>query len=142
MGGGRYDDLTDLLDGPRVAAVGFGMGDAPVLEFLRQLDKLPRLDQDLDVFVIDADARLFPDALDLVGALRRRDLTVDFSYKRAGVGKQFKQASNRGARYAIVLGDEYRDRAQLTVKNLATGRQQAVAAGLMRSDPVSVLESL
>ncbi len=141
-GGGRYDDLTSLLDGPRVPGVGFGMGDAPVVELLRTLDKLPQLQSDLDVYVIDADRQLFPDALGLVDSLRQANLRVDFSYKRIGVGKQFKQAAARAARYAIVIGQEFIDRQELTVKNLTTGEQQAVPAERLRSNPRATLDGI
>jgi len=142
MGGGRYDDLTGLLDGPRVPGTGFGMGDAPVLELLKQLDRLPELAESLDVFVIDAGPEYFGAALNLVGDLRRAGLSVDFSYKRTGVSKQFKQASARRARYAIVVGAELTKRKELTVKNLSTGRQELVAADRLRAGPEAVLKTV
>jgi histidyl-tRNA synthetase len=142
MGGGRYDDLTGMLDGPRVPGVGFGLGDAPVIELLRSLSKLPEAVDALDVYVIDADASLFGQVLNVAENLRRQNLRVDFSYKRTGVGKQFKQAAARGARYAIVLGDEFTERQELAVKNLATGQQQAVPAHRILEDAQAALESL
>jgi len=142
MGGGRYDSLTALLDGPEVPAVGFGMGDAPVLALLELLGKLPELHADLDAYVIDADRKLFPEALRLVASLRQANLRVDFSYKRIGVAKQFKQAAARAARYAIVIGQEFVDRHELTVKNLSTGEQQAVPAERLRANPRATLDSI
>ena len=142
LGGGRYDNLTGLLDGPRVPGVGFGMGDAPVLEFLRELGKLPAPADVLDIFVIDAERALFPQALAIVGDLRRAGLRVDFSYKRAGVGKQFKQASARGARFAVIVGRELPNAGEVAVKNLTTGRQRAFAADAFRTDPRKALASL
>lgn len=142
MGGGRYDNLTGLLDGPAVPGVGFGMGDAPVIELLRELDKLPVLDHEIDVFLIDADPHLFANMLDLAGLLRRAGLTVDFSYKRAGVGKQFKQAAARGARHAIILGDEFTVRHELTVKNLSTGHQRAIPVGDLQHHPEHTLAGI
>jgi len=127
-GGGRYDSLTELLDGPRVPGVGFGMGDAPILELLSELGKLPALTESLDVFVIDAGEPYFARALEIVGALRRAGLVCDFSYKRQPIGKQFKQAAERGARYAVIVGAELEERHELTVKNLTAGRQKAVPA--------------
>ncbi len=142
LGGGRYDDLTGLLDGPRVPGVGFGMGDAPVIEFLRELGRLPELGDKLDVFLIDADAELLPRVLELAGQLRRAGLQVDFSYKRQSVGKQFKQAAARGARYAIVVGNELTQRGELTVKNLQTGRQVSVAVERLIERPAAALSEI
>ncbi|MGD8450671.1 MAG: histidine--tRNA ligase [Phycisphaerae bacterium] len=142
LGGGRYDNLTELLDGPRVSGVGFGMGDAPVLECLRELSKLPDLSQTLDLFVMDAGGEYFDRVLEIATQLRRAGLTVDFSYKRQAIGKQFKQASGRGARYAIVVGGEYDEKRQLTVKNLSTGEQEAVSAEKLLADPRALLASI
>jgi len=139
MGGGRYDDLTGLLGTVRVPGVGFGMGDAPVLELLRALGKLPTPRHTIDAFIIDTDPGLFADVLRLAGVLRAAGLAVDYSYKRVAVGRQFSQAAARGARYAIVVGQEYLDRQELAVKNLATGVQRAVAADALRHDPAGVL---
>jgi histidyl-tRNA synthetase len=67
---------------------------------------------------------------------------VDFSYKRTGVSKQFKQASARRARYAIVVGAELAERNELTVKNLSTGRQELVPADRLRAGPAVALEAV
>jgi histidyl-tRNA synthetase len=140
MGGGRYDDLTGLLDGPRVPGTGFGMGDPPVLALLQQLGRLPDLAGALDAFVIDAAPEFFAPAVALASDLRRAGLSADFSYRRTGVAKQFAQASARQARYAIVVGAELTERNALTVKNLATGHQQAVPADQFQSDPAPFLK--
>ncbi len=134
LGGGRYDDLTGLLDGPRVPGVGFGMGDAPVFEALKELGKLPEPGDTLDVFLIDADAALFPQLLRISGELRQSGLRVDFSYKRAAIGKQFSQANTRNAQVAIVVGAELAARGELTVKHLASGVQRAVTMNELRED--------
>ena len=141
LGGGRYDNLTGLLDGPRVPGVGFGMGDAPVLEFLRCLGKLPEPADQLDAFIIDADRTLFPEVLALAGHLRAAGLRADFSYKRTGVGKQFKQAAGRGARFAIVIGQETTTAGDLTVKDLATGSQRSLPAATVRADPMCLFRA-
>jgi histidyl-tRNA synthetase len=140
-GGGRYDNLTELLDGPRVSGVGFGMGDAPMFELLRELGKVPELTACLDVFVIDAGAKFFPKVLEVAARLRQTGVSCDFSYKRQNVGKQFKQAGNRGARYAIVIGQEYADRGVLTLKDLATGEQYTKSAAEVLQDPAAALPS-
>jgi histidyl-tRNA synthetase len=142
LGGGRYDDLTGLLGGPRVTGTGFGMGDAPTLELLRELDRLPSLDEALDVFVIDAQRELFGKAQELVATLRQQGLTTDFSYKRTGVTKQFKQAAARGARYAAVVGQEFTQRGELALKNLSTGVQTTVSVQAFRERPRELLASL
>lgn len=139
LGGGRYDDLTSLLDGPKLPGVGFGMGDAPLFEALRQFNKLPAPPEALDVYAIDADEALFPQVLEIIADLRRAGLSVDFSYKRQALGKQLKAASGRGARWAIIVGAEWRERGEVIVKDLASGAQRTEPAEALRRNPAEVL---
>mgnify|MGYP001239155226 CR=1 FL=1 len=142
LGGGRYDDLTGLLDGPRVPGVGFGMGDAPVIEALRELQRLPQPEEMLDVFVIDAAPERFDQALKIAGRLRQASLAVDFSYKRQPIGKQLKQATSRSARFAVIVGTELAERGELVVKDLVTGQQVGFAAEIFLGDAPGMLTRL
>lgn len=138
-GGGRYDNLTELLDGPRLTGVGFGMGDAPNTEFLREIGKLATPAEAIDVFAIDADERLFTEMLGVVSQLRRSGVRADFSFKRSGLGKQLKAASVRGAEFALIVGAEYTQSGELGLKHLPTGRQSSVSGQELLIDPQRVL---
>ncbi|MGE0480927.1 MAG: histidine--tRNA ligase [Phycisphaerae bacterium] len=133
-GGGRYDNLVGLLDGPPIGGVGFGMGDARIVEVLSELGRMPRLEESLDVFVIDADPALFSKALEIVGTLRRAGLAVEFSFKRQPVGKQFKQASARGARFAVIVGTELTDRGEVALKDMQTQTQRTLGADALAAE--------
>ncbi|MCE5327151.1 MAG: histidine--tRNA ligase [Planctomycetaceae bacterium] len=117
-GGGRYDNLLQVLGGPALGATGFGMGDVVLGILLAEKGKLPALGGRLDFFVIDAEGT-FDKALAVVGALRRSGLSADFSYKRQAIGKQFKQASQRGAKFAAIIEPD----GGVTVKDLTAGTQ-------------------
>jgi histidyl-tRNA synthetase len=106
-GGGRYDKLIELFDGPPTPAVGFGMGNV-VLEHvlidkgLMPTDAMPRP----DVFVIaltDDAAKALP------GTVRRLRLDgwhTRFSYRSSrNVGKLLKEADQCGAVRALILDD-------------------------------------
>ncbi len=120
-GGGRYDDLLEVLGGPKVGGTGFGMGDMVLGIVLEERGQIPAglAEQKLDYFVIDGEEGAFEAVLAVVGALRGRGVSADFSYARRPIGKQLKDANRRGAaRAAIVRGDT------VSVKDLATGEQQ------------------
>ena len=120
-GGGRYDDLLEVLGGPKVGGTGFGMGDVVLGILLEEKGKLPAdlRSQRLDFFVVDAEEGQPDKVLEVAAALRGHGLSADFSYKRQSIGKQLKEANRRGAaRAAIVKKDT------VTVKDLASGSQQ------------------
>ncbi len=130
-GGGRYDNLLQLVGGPAAGATGFGMGDVVLGILLDEQGKLPADLQSpsLDVFVIDAGEETFEAALALIGTLRARGIVCDYSFKRAGVGKQLKEANRRGAKSVVLI--EQADTSapgSLSVKILATGEQTSTTA--------------
>jgi histidyl-tRNA synthetase len=132
-GGGRYDNLIELMSDGRVKmpALGFGMGDVVLANLIddtpaakAQLDAWLAVEKAADVFVVVAREDLRPQALALVQQLRDAGQRTDFALAPAKVGKQFQTAEQLGARYAVVVGDEW---PQVKVKTLAT-REEVVMA--------------
>jgi len=139
-GGGRYDHLLEALGGPAMPGTGFGISDVVVLDLLSERGRLPadvRASKRVDLFLIDADASLFGEALALAARLRQGGYHAEFSYRRQGVGKQLKQASGNNAARAVIVGAEYTDRRVLSVKDLATGRQIEVPVDTFLVDPLA-----
>ncbi len=128
-GGGRYDNLLEVLGGPPLSGVGFGTSDVVIVEVLSGLGRLPAeasATRRIEFFVIDADEKLFPEVVSLVMRLRAAGRSAEFSYRRHGMGKQFKQASASGAAKAVIVGAEFTERRAVAVKDLATGEQVEV----------------
>jgi len=115
-GGGRYDNLVELISGGKVdlPALGFGMGDVVLLELLKARGRLPGFDAKLDVFCLIEDETLRGDSLKLVQDLRWSGLSADYSLTSAKPDKQFKRAQELGARQLVRL--ERNSAGQLTAK--------------------------
>jgi histidyl-tRNA synthetase len=132
-GGGRYDRLLSLMSDGKVhlPALGFGMGDV-VLENLiadvpaaaARMEAWLAAEHAADIFVVIAKEELRPQALGLVQRLREADLRVDYPLIAAKVGKQFQTAEQLGARYAVLIGDEW---PQVKLKTLATREEEVVS---------------
>jgi histidyl-tRNA synthetase len=130
-GGGRYDNLLSDFGGPEVTATGMGMGDA-VLEILLREKGLLTDDsvdvQKLDYFVACVDAELFDEAVGITAKIRQQGYSCNFSYKTVALKKQLKQADSMNAAKCIIVGAEYKESAQMVVKNMATGEQELLDA--------------
>lgn len=129
-GGGRYDNLLQVLGGPKVSATGFGMGDVVLGILLEERNLLPDMGMSMDFFVVDAEKDSFPQAMQLVSWLRQAGYIADYSFKRQNIGKQLKQATRRGARAAVIVGPE-----GLSVKNLSTGQQVEMTPDAFQGNP-------
>ena len=139
-GGGRYDQLLEVLGGPPMSGVGFGTSDVVVLDLLGDLNRLPAevtASKRVDCFLIDAGAERFDDVLHLAARLRQAGYAAEFSYRRQGMGKQFKQAASCGAARAVIVGAEYTERNAVAVKNLGTGQQMEMPVDVFLADPLA-----
>ena len=135
-GGGRYDDLLQLLGGPKLSGVGFASSDVVIGDLLKEFKLLPQGQAEpLDAFVIDADTELFEQVIRVVGVLRGMGVRADFSYRRQGLGKQLKAASAAGCACAVLLGQETHQRNAVTIKDLASGEQKEVLLDDLLADP-------
>jgi histidyl-tRNA synthetase len=123
FGGGRYDDLTSLFGGDRVPAVGFGMGDVTMRDFLETHNLLPKMDASADYYICVMTENEAVFAEKTASDLRTKGLrvAVDFTYKK--IGDQIKSADKRGIQNVIVIGAEEAKSGKLKVKNLASGTE-------------------
>jgi histidyl-tRNA synthetase len=124
-GGGRYDNLLGQVGGVQLPALGFGMGDVVLKELLTDRGLLPETRQTLDYYVI-APPEQRAELLALVHRLRDGGASVDYTYKPAGINKQFKNASALGARRTVVLGPETQAEGVAVVRDAETREETRV----------------
>ncbi len=134
-GGGRYDGLVSGLSEGAVdlPAVGFGMGDVVLGNFIAEVPHAEALMQDRlaeartsDVYVIVADEARRLEALQAIQMLRDSGLSTDFSFTPSKVGKQFQAAEQARAKFAVVVGSEWPN---VKVKVMATRAESEVPHG-------------
>ena len=100
-----------------------------------------------DVLVTIFDQASIDDSLRLAADLRAAGVRAELYPEPDKLGKQFKYASARDASFVAVLGTDERARGEVTIKNMKTGEQQAIArpdvAAFLRSNrPTAGSESL
>ena len=117
-GGGRYDDLVQKLGGPALPAVGFAIGDMTFALLLEQRGLMPKIMQGPDVFcVIDGEVGRLAAFAD-IQALRAAGFRVEYPLRDSAFGKQFKAASESGARLALIYGGDEVARGVVKVRDL------------------------
>ncbi len=126
-GGGRYDKLIEMFNGPPTPAVGFGMGDVVLSNVLIDKGLMPDdVSPKPDVFVIAVTDQGAAALGATTAMLRRAGLHVRFSYKETRkFAKLMKEASNSGAKWAVILDDQIANKV-VGLKNLATSEQVEV----------------
>lgn len=128
--GGRYDNLVELLEGPATPAVGFALGmDRAVLVRLKKepapffLTNQPNL----TAMVIP----LFKEALEesflLAQELRKGGIAVPPVMANKKLKNQLSLASEMGAAWALLIGEDELQRGSVTIKNLKTREQSTMS---------------
>jgi len=126
-GGGRYDKLLETFGGDPTPAVGFGFGDAVIVELLKDRDLLPSFDASgIDCVVFAMSQDLYGAALKVATQLRESGLRVDVVLENRKAKWVFKHADRLGASYCFVVGaDEYAN-GEVSVKDLSDFKQDKI----------------
>lgn len=124
LGGGRYDNLTQMFGGDPISGIGFGMGDVTMRDFLTTHNLLPAglTATGPEVMVVPFAAVYNLAAQKLASDLRRSTnarIATDISTKK--VGKKIGDASERGVRFVIVIGEDEIASQNYTIKDLRSG---------------------
>jgi histidyl-tRNA synthetase len=129
-GGGRYDNLIGMFLGRDVPACGFSLGLERMIVVMTERGMFPATvtGGGVDVVVTFMDDASRAEALRLAAELRGRKHRVDvFPEASRKFDKPLKYASARGARAMAIFGENERARGEVSIRNLHTREQQAVA---------------
>jgi histidyl-tRNA synthetase len=126
-GGGRYDHLVKKLSGNTdMPAAGFAIGDMTLSDCLDSKGLLPNYIVAPDIFLIcGPEDKKF--GLTIISQCRKAGFSVNHSLKNAAFGKQFKEAGKSGARYALILGEEEREKNEIKIKDFRSGNEKSVS---------------
>jgi len=140
-GGGRYDGLVRKLGGPDMPAAGFAIGDVTLTDFLHAKGLMPGADEGPDFYLAIGGEDERQVALGDAWTLRRKGRRVDYSLKNQSLGKQFREADRKGARFVLVYGPDELARDVVKVKNLRTGEETESDRGDIASVAAEALRS-
>jgi len=119
FGGGRYDNLVSLFGGDSIPAVGFGMGDVTLLDFLETHDITPKVSSAPTLYLGTPEAGDIALAQEFAETLRREgDISVIVHMSEKSLGDQVKDAVKRGVPYFIAYGKQEYDTGMVRLKNL------------------------
>lgn len=125
-GGGRYNGLLQLLDGPDETGIGFALSIERLLMALDDEGISLDVSEDFDLFVVTMGEDADRYAVKLINDLRRNGIKVDKDYLNRKIKGQMKQADRLNAKYTVVIGDQELENNAIGVKNMISGETENV----------------
>ncbi|MEM3154834.1 MAG: histidine--tRNA ligase [Candidatus Woesearchaeota archaeon] len=124
-GGGRYDQLVQLLGGEVTPATGFAIGMETLRMLLEDKKLLPKVDIGPEYYVAPVNEKLNEKAREIVNAIRKKT-TADIDLMRRGLTKQIEYAAAIGAKKIVIVGEKDLAENKITVRELESGKEEKV----------------
>ncbi|MCR1872631.1 histidine--tRNA ligase [Mammaliicoccus lentus] len=126
-GGGRYNGLLELLDGPKETGIGFALSIERLLLALEAEGIEIEIEDSIDLFIATMGEQADHYSVELLNKLRLAGISCDKDYLSRKLKGQMKQADRLNAIYTIVIGEDELQKEQVEVKNMKTGESEPVA---------------
>lgn len=125
--GGRYNGLSEMLDGPEAPGIGFAIGLERTLLALEEDGVNIPINDSIDVYLGYVNDEEKETALYLTQNLRLNGYICETDYLGRSLKSQFKNADRLNAKYIIILNSEDLKEYKLKVKDNKTKEEETVS---------------
>lgn len=123
-GGGRYDNLAESIGGPSVPGVGFASGIERIVITMEAQGAYMGREPAPSVYVVTSGQAAEGEAISLAHDLRARGVSADLDFMGRSMKAQMKTASQTGAKFVCILGEDEIASGAVTVKDMNDGTQE------------------
>ncbi|KND51734.1 MAG: histidine--tRNA ligase [Parcubacteria bacterium C7867-001] len=123
FGGGRYDNLVGMFGGDAIPAIGFGMGDVTLMDFLTTHGIAPVAKSAATIYIGTPSEEDIAPAQTLADTLRDGGVSVIVHVGGKSLGDQIREADKRGNTYFIAYGKDEQSSGEVRLKELESGEE-------------------
>jgi len=125
-GGGRYDNLIELLNGRPTPAVGASIGIERIILKIKEANIEPPAEEKIDIFVAQLGESAKRKALALYEILRKEGIKIAENFSKDGLKNQLEAANKLGVRYALILGQKELSEGTILLRDMEGGVQETL----------------
>ena len=124
-GGGRYNGLLEMLDGPKETGIGFALSIERLLLAIEAESIELDVEESVDIFVVTMPETV-KEAVKIVAELRNAGIRADMDYLGRKMKGQMKQADRIHATYTVVLGSNEIETSEIQIKAMQSGESETI----------------
>ena len=126
-GGGRYDDLIQVLGGKPTPAVGFAAGLERIILNLKgqHLDIPPLPKSDAFIAYLGEEAKI--EAMKVAAELRKSEIATIMATGDKSLKGQLRQANSLGSTYVLILSEQEIRNRNAILRDMKSGEQQTIS---------------
>ena len=125
-GGGRYDDLVELLGGESTPAVGFSGGIERIIDYMKEAGIRPPNKDKVAIFVAQLGLVAKKKALSLINELRDKGINTVGAVGKSSMKGQMGLADKLNAKYSLILGQVEVKEGTIILRDMDRGSQETV----------------
>ncbi len=125
-GGGRYDNLIELLGGPKNYAVGYSIGIDRIVNLIKEQNINPPKPKGIEVCILQLGEKAKESAKSIYNSLSKESVNVLFIPSNDGLRNQIKSAVKTGAMFAVIIGQAEAVKNEAILRDLSASAQETL----------------
>lgn len=125
-GGGRYDDLVELLGGRPTPAIGFAVGMERTIMKMQEVKAEVSKGKPTEVYIAQLGIEARKKALNLFEDLRGDGFRVAENMSKKGLKDQLEAANKKGAQYTLIMGQKEIADDTVLIRDMESGVQEII----------------
>ena len=125
-GGGRYDNLIELLGGRETPSLGFAIGIERIVSRLKEANIRPPASEGADIFLAQLGEEARKKAFSIMEELRAKGYKVMFNLCKGSLKQQLELANKAEVRLTLILGEKEVAEKSILIKEMDLGAQESV----------------
>ncbi|MCX6746469.1 MAG: histidine--tRNA ligase [Candidatus Parcubacteria bacterium] len=125
-GGGRYDNLIELLGGRPTPAVGASLGLERIILKIKEANLEMPLIQKADIFVAQLGETPKRKAMALYETLRQEGFKIAEAFSKDGLKNQLEIANKLDVKYTLILGQKELSEGTILLRDMEGGVQETI----------------
>jgi histidyl-tRNA synthetase len=133
-GGGRYDELVQVLGGEPTPMTGISLGIERIVPLVETMGVFKDMNLGPQVLVAYVQKNLIGNAIEIAQKLRRAGIATDLDLLERGLRKQLDIANKRRIRKIVIVGERELSEGCITLRDMNTSEQRRVEIGKLSTE--------